>query len=209
MYYKLKHQAGTKETGPVFPQVNCTTLALAHTIEYHTKAPELPTLVFELARRAKLTDLVGQAAITACGLLVSGRFKSLLSEFRISAPQYYPASITTKEGVIPYTFLHVLPIDMSYVDFSRSIFRMGHVLKNNKNEIVHFNNASEYMNAHSSKNHMTAIKVHRIFLNRPIDYDLFTIDFYNTRDCVISDNLKHAIDESDLSAIHTSEFNFF
>ena len=77
MYYTIKHQTGTVETGSDFPQVSCLTLNEAHSISFDAFAIPEPNLAFKLGNRANLTDVLSQTAISAHGLLISRSFFAL------------------------------------------------------------------------------------------------------------------------------------
>ena len=135
-YYILKPAVGTKETGNVFPAVESYD-------NYDFDAPNsvykldsdmfpdfVPDIRFKLAIGAKLCDLMGQATISACGLLMSEKFKNVIEQNNILPHQFYSATIEDNGILHQYYWMHVAWKDgIKYLDFQNSKFRIKRASK--------------------------------------------------------------------------------
>lgn len=219
MYYNLTSQAGTKETGPVYPQGGFNSVSLAAAIRYHgldtvslaaaiihhNRRDESVKLEFELAKRAKLTDLLGQATISASGHLISARFRTLLDKFRISSPHYYPVMVKTKNMSHEYSFVRISPVEMDYIDFPNSAFQWEHEFEDGA--FVKIRSYEEYVSLDKSRDILSAINVKQLRLKKHIPYDMFSIDLSNARECIISEHLKSALIDSHMTGMCISDFS--
>src|SRR5688572_9942371 len=88
MYYRIENRTD-KEVGNVFPQVSCVSINLAHQIQIDEFSYFDSELLFELQPKAKITDILSQAAISAPGLLVNPKVRDLFSQFNLSQHRYY------------------------------------------------------------------------------------------------------------------------
>lgn len=165
----------------------------------------MPRLAFDLAKRAKLTDVLSQVTISACGHLISDRFGSLLSGFKIHNPHYYPVTVNAKDGEHAYSFLQVLPIDMAYIDFPRTKFQWEREFEDG--EFVEIKNVEEYLSLNKTIDILSAINAKEIHLAKPIPYDMFTIDFSKARGCIISEKLKRAIEDAKITGAQLAKFD--
>lgn len=121
MYYSIKNSIG-KETGNVFPQVHCLTQLHAHQLHSDEFPNFEPSLVFELEKKAKLTDVLSQAAISAQGLLISKKLKTLLEEHNLMRHKFYPSLVKTRDGDVVYYWLHLCQSYAEFIDYKQSVF---------------------------------------------------------------------------------------
>ncbi len=116
MYYKIEHNTDAKVSGSTYPQAECLTLSNAHSIKFDEFSnPDNLKLEFKLASRAKLTDVLSQAAISAHGLLINQKLRDILEGFNLMQHQYYPVNVVTKKSIEQYYWLHL--VDNSFVHF--------------------------------------------------------------------------------------------
>ena len=107
MYYILENRTD-KEVGNVYPQASCITQNLAHAIEFDEFANFESPILFELAPKAKLTDILSQAAISAHGFLLNQKVKDILSGFNLMPHRYYKCIVRDSKGINhDYYWLHI------------------------------------------------------------------------------------------------------
>lgn len=131
-YYILKPAVGTEETGMAFPAVESYD-------DYDFDGPNsvykldsdffpdfVPDIRFKLAKGAKLCDIMGQATISACGLLISPRLKDIFDQFNIVPHRYYLANIETKGVLHQYYWMHIVWNDgINHLVFKDSKFQIN------------------------------------------------------------------------------------
>lgn len=134
MYYILEESAGTKETGPEYPQAQemvepydyDATDSIYVTSYYDGK--ELPCspnmTAIKVEPRAKLTDVLSVAMLSASGMLISKRLQLLLQDFLLVNHKFYPATIEYKRMRYDdmYVYLHLISDLRDCVDYERSVF---------------------------------------------------------------------------------------
>lgn len=81
-----------------------------------------PDLRFVLDPKTWLTDVISVGNISASGLLVNGRLKEVLEEYKIPNHEFYEADVHDTHSVYRYFWLHIVPDDEEWIDFSRSRF---------------------------------------------------------------------------------------
>lgn len=122
MYFKLETAAGTKETGPKYPQAHCLTLESAFVLKSNKKVGSAPDLAYELVPRAKLTDVLSQASISATGILCNQRMVTLLNKFKLQDHHLFPCRVYTSKRN-KYFWLQCISTKMiRYIDFPNSTF---------------------------------------------------------------------------------------
>lgn len=124
-YYPIRNSLETKVVGRKYPQLECNNLVYAHAIPIHGSCKKQIKLSFNLAKGAKITDVLSTFAISACGFIVSERLKELLKDFNLERHEYIPTEIISGENKYKYFFLHFFGEDMIHcLDYQRSIFRV-------------------------------------------------------------------------------------
>jgi hypothetical protein len=182
MYSKLSYTSDDKITG-TFPQAECSNLISAHSIKSDVFAdPEILRLEFSLASKAKLTDVLSQAAISANGLLINEKVKNIIEHYNVMRHLLYPVFLKTKRNTEQYYWLHLVDNDMiKFIDFSNSKFyqtKFGF-----KEKEVSISSNEEYINIKTTLEWMDSIKADSITLNKEFDFslDLFVMDDFDTR----------------------------
>lgn len=124
-YYTVKLSTDAKMIG-CFPQVDCLTQFHAHQFKYDRFPDFDPQLSFELEKKAKLTDVLSQASVSANGLLVNEKTKAILEKYTMSEHRFFPASVMDKKGKIhsEYYWLHLVAREayFDWIDFPKSKF---------------------------------------------------------------------------------------
>lgn len=122
MFYTIEN-ATDKTVGSVFPQVASINQKVAHSIPFDEFVNLDSELLFELQPKAKLTDVLSQAAISAHGLLVNKKVKDLLEEFNIMQHRYYKCLVKDLKDVThDYYWLHMVNDFKNTIDYSTSKF---------------------------------------------------------------------------------------
>jgi|SRR6218665_54158 len=107
MYFTINGRTD-KEVGNVFPQVECVSQNLTRSINADEFVNLDSELLFQLESKAKLTDVLSQAAIPAYGLLINKKAKDLLERFNLMRHRYYKCLVKDLKGVMhDYYWLHV------------------------------------------------------------------------------------------------------
>lgn len=129
-YYILKPAVDTPETGSAYPAVESYSdydfdgPNSVHKLNF-TEFPDFtPDIRFKLAKGARLTDMLSQAAISAHGFLINKKLKNALQQFNIVPHKCYPAKIEDHQGNIHnYFWMHLVweeGIDL--IDYKDSVF---------------------------------------------------------------------------------------
>lgn len=143
-YYTIKLSTDAKKIG-CFPQVDCLTQFHAHQLKYGRFPDFNPELSFELEKKAKLTEILSQATISADGLLISEKVKDILEKHDLLDHRFYSASVKDQKGKShPYFWLHLVakPEYLNWIDFPNSKFLLEKGIRNFEN--ISINSKEEY-----------------------------------------------------------------
>ncbi len=143
-YFILSNATDEKEIGKIYPQ--CKGVPKGYTFDWYDESnsmtkltndefpKEKPALVFELDKKAKLTDAISPNNISARGFLVSEKVKNLLNDFNIQEYKIYPATLFANKQMLNYYWFHPIKNDFVGIDFKNSEFietnLMRHKVKN-------------------------------------------------------------------------------
>lgn len=203
MFYSIDNITGD-ETG-VFPQVSCISQTLAHSIQFDEFAAKIPELVFEIEKRAKVTDVLSQAAISAHGMLISERFKTLMENFRIMNHVFYPAVVKTRTADLQYYWIHLA--DDSFVnkiDYTKSIFYWTRSTM--RKGVIELSSFDDYLGQKEKNGHLWGVDIDKIVLNKNFD---MTLDMFGClpfdMGIYVSERLKNAILSMEISGLELKE----
>ena len=114
-YFILKPAVDTPETGNAYPAAesydNYDFMApnSVHKLNFREFPDFEPDIRFKLAKGAKLTDMLSQAAISAHGFLINKKLKDTFEQFKIVPHKYYPATIEDNQGNFhQYFWMHLV-----------------------------------------------------------------------------------------------------
>ena len=153
-YFSLSNSTDEKEVGKVWPQ--CEGVADGYTHEWfdqpnsmtklnNNEFPSLvPDLVFDLHKKAKLTDVISPSMISAIGLLINEKVKTILEGFNIIEHRYYPAIVREKDISYNYYWMHLVKPDLYGVDFKKSKFEITNLI-NMPEANIKINNWEHYL----------------------------------------------------------------
>ena len=205
-YYYLENKIDAKETGNVFPQVNCESIHLAHQIQFDEFAYFDSELLFNLQPKAKLTNVLSQAAISARGLLIDRSVRELFDTFNLMNYRLYKCLIKNrKEDINHYSWLHLVDQSLLHkIDYLKSNF----YLKEGgfREGDIYLTSFDDYLRKKDELGNSCTIHSDKIVLGNDfnIEMDLFTIPIFDKR-IYISEGLKNAIEQSNLTGIKVAE----
>jgi hypothetical protein len=204
MFYSVDNRTD-KEVGSVFPQVSCLSQSYAHLLRSNEYPPANIKLVFELENRAKLTDILSQAAISADGLLINEKVKTVFENFNLMNHIFFPVSIKTKDGVLNYYWLHLNESFISAIDYKNSTFCWTeYELEQDSVDIISF---EDYIVKKKKNGIYWGVNGETIKLlpNKFKDeIDLFNLGPFDFT-IYISDRLKEALEKANISGIEIEE----
>lgn len=95
-----------------------------HKLTYGQMPEFEPDIRFRLAKGAKLTDVLSQAAISAHGLLINERARKIFEQLRLPPHKFFPATITDHQGkTYQYFWMHLAQANTdSVIDYSATRF---------------------------------------------------------------------------------------
>ncbi|MGY5351091.1 imm11 family protein [Wenyingzhuangia sp. IMCC45533] len=121
----MKVNVNSEDVGKTFPQVNCYSLKDAHSLKHYEFPNFEPKLKFTLNKKGKLSDIIGQVAINASGILISKKLKFELEKFNLINHKFFKATIKEKfwKKGEEYFWLHLCnPENLNWIDFINSKF---------------------------------------------------------------------------------------
>jgi hypothetical protein len=180
MYYILKPAVGTEETGNAYPAVESypdydfNAPNSVHKLSFREFPDFTPDIRFKLAKGAKLTGMLSQAAISAHGFLINEKLKNDFEQFNIVPHKYYPARIEDHQGNFHnYFWTHLVWEDQSIVDWSASKF---FYLNYDEKQILNFKSAVEYQSKKKELGMFIPIQVENLTLN-PTSFNMILHPF--------------------------------
>jgi hypothetical protein len=204
MYYTLENRTD-KEVGSVFPQASCLSQMDAHRLSNDEFPAFTPTLNFELVKKAKLTDVLSQAAISAQGLLINEQFKKLLEEFNLMQHKFYAATVKTKKGDTQYYWMHLSDRDLiNCIDYKASkFFRTEYGYREENIELTSFD---DYKSKKAKFGKMGTIQSDFIKLNDkfPKNLDCFILPLFDAH-LYLSESLTTAVRGENITGIEIKE----
>ena len=131
-YYKLLLSCDTKDTGPVYPQVQEMSVKYDYDAKnsvrqlgrcHNSFPPFEPNLnSFVLNSKAKPTDFLSNSIIGPRGFLLSGKAKNILESCNLEGYKFYKASVLFKKENIEYYWMHYIFNVRSSVNYKASRF---------------------------------------------------------------------------------------
>lgn len=196
-YFLISNSTEKKETGVIGPQ--CMVFPDGYNLDWYELPNSMtnltndcfpdfePSLIFELDKKAKLTDFISQAIILARGFLINQKVKEIFEQFNLGQHKFYPATVIHKENKYQYFWLHLLDNDYYDIDYKNSLFYEGNSA-GWKNYNISINSYDELKNI-KNQDIPNFIWVEKLRLN-----ELFTI---NISDIIMFSNIHNKIFVSD------------
>jgi len=206
MYFKSELNTDPAVSGPTYPQAECLTLGDAHSIKVDEFAnPDTIELEYKLASKAKLTDILSQAAISANGLLVNQKVKDILEGFNLMQHRYYPVTVHIKKPTAQYYWLHLVDNSLiTFVDFPNSQFYRTKF--SYKEDDITLETYQDYLKKLDEFGFMCSIESDSIKLNNNFDrsLDLYMIAPFDSRP-YFSEKLWNAFESEGITGIRLAK----
>jgi len=195
-YYRLTHNLDPKIVGPDYPQVDCLSQAIAHSIsswEWYNQKIELS---FSLKSRNKFSDFLHTAAMSSFGFLVSQNVKNAFKSFQLMRHQYFNSEIRSAKGPANYFWLHLnQPNLIEQIDYQKSTFyETEYTFREREIELDSFGHYLELKS--KDKKAKFGVEIEQIFLSNKFDFNLDLFCFLPfSNDVIISQKLKEKLSE--------------
>ena len=180
-FYIIKPAVDTKETGNVFPAVESyddydfDSFNSVHKLTFREFPDFQPDIRFKLAKGAKLCDVMGQATISAHGLLISKNAKEIFSQINIAPHMFYPSYIEDHKGNIHnYYWMHLVWKDITKcISYQNSSF-YKRKFSNNLGEL-RIDSDQQFWEVKKELNSRYMIGINNIQFEKGIDFHLFPL----------------------------------
>lgn len=179
-YYIIKPAVDTPETGNAYPAAESyddydfNAPNSVHKLNFREFPNFEPDIRFKLAKGAKLTDMLSQAAISAHGFLINEKLKNAFEQFKIVPHKYYPATVEDHQGnVHQYFWLHLVwKKSTEPINFPHSKFRVRKFSK--ILDHLQLNSYEEFKNKSEELGHIKTIDFENLVISN-VDYDIFIL----------------------------------
>ncbi len=213
-YYIFKEACATKETGPVYPQIQkwkpgydddrlnsyFSYYLASKQGEFPDFTPDLDSLIMH--GKAKPTDIV--SSIISIGFVVSKKLKEVFEHFAFPPHRFYPAKLMHKNAGFDYYFMHIISDYTDFVDFGKSTF-ITCGFSNSDPQPITLTSKQDYINKAKQLQDDSFVKqlTYRSIQAKEIHFngefnkqiDFFQINRFDINFC-ISQRLKDAITEN-------------
>jgi len=159
---------------------------------------------FRLDKKAKLTDVISTAIISACGFIISDKLKNVFDEFKLPPHIYYPVKILYKKEMISnYYWLHFTDDNTKDIDFQNSTFELTHPLPFFRNDsIILEGKEFDILTVTKLANPDYKFFTKRLKSQRPQNKDFVVFDFLY-ESFYISDKVFKALNNNSITGIKT------
>ncbi|MBT2563801.1 hypothetical protein J7E50_21420 [Pedobacter sp. ISL-68] len=204
MYYSIENSTG-KDVGNVFPQASCLNQDLAHSIQFDEFSNFDSEILFKLEPKAKLTDVLSQAAISAYGFLVNNKVRQILEGFNLMEHRYYKCLVKDQKGVVhDYYWLHLVDDNTKKIDYSNSIFYW--TKSTFRKGILELNSYEDYLKQKKDNGLLWGVSSEKLKLNTRFDT---TLDLVSNlpfdSNTYISAGIRETINKLDITGIEINE----
>jgi hypothetical protein len=170
--------------------------------------PDEVKLHFLFRKKARVTDIMSQAGITAFGHFMNERLKNVLEQFRICPHIFYPATLRYEEEAEirqGYYWLHLDGTHMrDLINYQASKF---YVYLSSPRAIISLNSYQDYIDKKKVENIGWTIYAEEIHLkpNVVLPYDMFVFGWGIDLKIYITENLKKALIKHKIKGINLEE----
>ena len=200
-YYTLKTSSDKRVIG-CYPQVDCQTIFQAQLLSPAELMKCAPKLIFELKRRAQMTDVLATTSGPLTDFLVNDKTLRVFSEFNLMRHQVFDVTVISSKKNNAYYWLHFTQPELSFLlDYQRTEFieteygisDVGPI------RIESFDHYLELKSKDKSDGLAFGVRLNQIALSQNFDLslDLFHLDSFDSR-TFISKRLKDKIEEMNL-----------
>jgi len=167
------------------------------------------SLIFELHKKAKLTNCLSQGAIASGGFLVDKKIIDLFENFKLIKHKYYSVEILGKKGEIinDYKWLQIEENLVEEINYEKSVFyETDGVSIIGERKIDSFNWYKEKKDEKGWKFGMRAKSIVMQEGSKLSKIDLFRLLPF-VHEIIISEKLKNAIERSGITGFDIEEYN--
>lgn len=206
MWFSVENKTD-KEVGSVFPQVSCLNQNLSRSIKFDDFVNLDSELLFQLEPKAKLTDVLSQANISAHGLLINKKVKDLLEKFKLMEHRYYKCLVKDNTGIThDYYWLHISDYSvLDKIDYANSKFNLRESGFREKN--ITLDSFKDYKDKLDFLGILYTVSADELVLSQEFDssIDLFNIPIFIKKKIIISEKLKTELISQKITGILLDE----
>lgn len=213
-YFAIEHSMNRKIVGKI-PHTkeifyNCSVDDPNLIDRYHFQeiigVPYLATPI--LHDRAKQTDIIDTYSVMGFGfgsMVISEKFKNLLTHFKIYSLQYFKTFLIHKnEKIENYWQTHISKIAYECLNFEKTIFVLKQYKEDGGVEIqeIMFRNLKEFLIYVQTLNYPKMLFIKSFYFVEHMNYDYFSLRY--TEDChngIVSEKLKNEIEKQGITGI--------
>lgn len=193
-YFLITSATDKKETGVLGPQ--CMVFPKGYNLQWYEQQNSMtklnngafpqnnPDLLFELDKKANLTDFISQSIISARGFLINEKVKNIFKGFLLPEHKFFQAQVCFQNKVFIYYWLHLLDNNYSNIDYSSSKFYEG-ITQGWKNVDASIQSLNDIVNFRKEKK---LIFTEKLILNGILPYDIFLYSLIH-QDIFVSEKL--------------------
>lgn len=161
-----------------------------------------------LRHQAKFTDMLDFSDASYPYLVVSDRFLSLLTSFRLPEYQVFPLNVFKKEKVVRYNIFISKQYFAEYVDFEHSEFFTFEYDTKTRTP-VQFKNSTEFWDLYHKMNEHIYLKGAQVNLNtNAVVHDLFRLPRgLSQANYCVSEPLANAVIQAKLTGVKFEEYS--
>lgn len=161
---------------------------------------ELPEVGrFQLYDSSKLTDFIKGSFLEQYGLIVSGKAKTVLTQFNLGRHKFYPITICYKDiDYNDYFFLKCLTSSNDYIDFEKTEFQtQKSFLDKESNRQIEFKTKDEFIKfINETSKHKLCLFADKVKLSDDFPrFDLIEINDFGVNEIFVTESLSKELNK--------------
>ncbi len=222
-YYLLSKATDEKIIGNSYPQCKGIPAEMGLTFKWFEQPNSMtklnneefpdfkPELIFELEEEAILTDVVSPTNISAKGLLINEKVKTLFEGFNLMEHKFYDASLFVRGRNMQYYWLHFRENNeqlFKVIDLQKTTFYIGNLARWKESD-VNIPSIEDYNKLKQSIGFKTinfqSLCVTKHFKQQSLD--LFYLNSFHN-DFIITERLKKKLQALNVSGLEVRKLSF-
>ncbi len=212
-YYILELQSGTKETGPLYPQIQEIggTINANDSNSLYKVENDIPSFTpnlnfLQVAKHALLSDFLSASMIHP-GHIVNEKVEKILNKFTLVDHKFYPTTLSHRKQLIyNYSWFIFSGNLNNYINFQETQFVLLDTFGDIEN--ITINSIEELKQVNHEMDPMKSIRSAEYKFYKKINLDLFTLHSYDNR-VIISESLKNEFTRQSITGIEMTEVQYF
>lgn len=221
-YNILDFDCNSKETGPVYPQIqkmsngydnkadNSIKKLFRHSKSFPDFKPNLDSFILET--RSKQTDILSNA-LSGRGIIISSKVKSIFESVKTCPVRFYEASVIHKKELLnDYFWMHIISDYTDFVDYKSSSFfiyqnfmiNLGHIKVSSKEDLIEKEEKLKKDNPHTTLS-IWSEKI-KMLPSFDLTLQLFRIGNFDSK-IYIGDSLKNILMENKITGYKVESTN--